>query len=131
MEENCQFVKDCIALKVGQHILRGRLTFDELFNLKYPANSHTDSQLLFLFHKFRITATTTEDHEMHVWNGTHPVDENTTTHVCKAGTQVLVWMVSRFGDVGITDNLVDARGYDLRIDPDKLINWTITKETEL
>jgi len=35
------------------------------------------------------------------------------THICKAGTTVRVWMVSRFGDCGITDNLGnDARGYD-------------------
>jgi hypothetical protein len=130
MEENCQFVKDCIALKVGEQLTRERLTFDELFNLKYPANSYTDSQLLFLFHKFRIIATTTEDHEMDVWNGTHPVEENSAKHICKASSTVLVWMVSRFGDVGITDNLVNARGYDLRIDPDKLINWRITRQTE-
>ena len=128
--ENCAFVKECIALKVGESTKRKMLPFDDLFNLKYPAEVDIDPLWLGLFHKFRITATTTEDHEMHVWNGTHPVDVNTTVHTCKAGTEVLVWMVSRFGDVGITDNLVDARGYSIRIDPDKLIYWVITRETD-
>ena len=36
------------------------------------------------------------------------------------GTKVRVWMVSRFGDVGIIGDLSDkATGYDLRVDPDK------------
>ena len=51
---------------------------------------------------------------MNVWNGTHPVAENTTKHICKAGTRVMVWMVSRFGDVGVTDNLENPKGYNVR-----------------
>lgn len=68
---------------------------------------------------YQIYAKTTRDVEMSVWNGIHPVNENTTEHICKAGTRVRVWMVSRFGDVGITDNLENPRGYDARgIDAD-------------
>jgi len=63
---------------------------------------------------FEIYAKTTKDIEMDVWNGTHPVEGNTSTHVCKAGTKVRVWMVSRFGDVGVTDNLENPKGYDAR-----------------
>ncbi len=51
---------------------------------------------------------------MSVWNGIHPVEENTAKHICKAGTKVRVWMVSRFGDVGVTDNLETPKGYDVR-----------------
>jgi len=72
------------------------------------------------WHNFKIYADTTKDLEMNVWNGKHPVEENSTSHICKKGTKVLVWMVSRFGDVGVTDNLIDANGYHVRgLDPDK------------
>lgn len=67
---------------------------------------------------YSIHAETTQDIEMIVWNGRHPVEDNQTSHICPKGTRVRVWMVSRFGDVGITDNLVNPRGYDVRVDPD-------------
>lgn len=67
-----------------------------------------------------ITARVKQDCKMSVWNGIHPPEENTTEHVCKAGTRVRVWMVSRFGDVGITDNLDEPHGYDARVEPDIL-----------
>lgn len=66
------------------------------------------------WYSFEIYAKTTKDLEMNVWNGMHPVEENTTKHICKAGTKVRVWMVSRFGDVGVTDNLKNPKGYDVR-----------------
>jgi hypothetical protein len=129
--ENCQFVKDCIALKVGESIQLPRLIFYELFNLKYPAEATEDPMQLFLFSKFRITAETATDNEMRRWNGKDSSkDENFIRHICTAGTTVLVWMVSRFGDVGITDILVDAVGYDVRVDPSTLINWVITRKEE-
>lgn len=65
-----------------------------------------------------IYAKTTRDLEMNVWNGKHPVDKNKDKHICKAGTKVKIWMVSRFGDVGITDNLENPIGYAARVDPD-------------
>jgi hypothetical protein len=129
--ENCKFVKACIALKVGESILLPTLSFDDLFNLKYPIEANEDPNWLFLFSKFRIIAETTTDHEMCRWNGKDSSkDENFIRHICPAGTTVLVWMVSRFGDVGITDILVDAVGYDTRIDQDTLINWVITRKEE-
>jgi len=66
------------------------------------------------WHSFEIYAKTTKDLEMNVWNGKHPVKENTTKHICKKGTKVRVWMVSRFGDVGVTDNIENPNGYDVR-----------------
>lgn len=66
------------------------------------------------WNKFEIYAKTTKDLEMNVWNGKHPVEENTTRHICKSGTKVRVWMVSRFGDVGVTDNLKNPKGYETR-----------------
>jgi hypothetical protein len=66
------------------------------------------------WYSYDIYAKTTKDLEMNVWNGIHPVEQNTTKHICKAGTKVMVWMVSRFGDVGVTDNLENPKGYDVR-----------------
>lgn len=129
--ENSQFAKDCIALKVGESIQLPTLSFDDLFNLKYPAEAQTDPNWLLLFSKFRITAETATDNEMRRWNGKDSrKDENFIRHTCPAGTTVLVWMVSRFGDVGITDILVDAVGYDTRIDQSTLINWVITRKED-
>jgi hypothetical protein len=129
--ENSQFVKDCIALKVGESIQLPTLSFDDLFNLKYPAEVAVDPLQLFLFSKFRITAETATDNEMLRWNGKDSSkDENFIRHICPAGTTVLVCMVSRFGDVGITDILVDAVGYDTRIDQSTLINWVITRKED-
>ena len=69
---------------------------------------------------YEIYATTTKDLEMSVWNRRHPVDENMTKHICEKGTKVRVWTVSRFGDVGVTDNLENPQGYDVRgLDADK------------
>jgi hypothetical protein len=65
---------------------------------------------------FEIYAKTTKDLTMSVWNGKHhpSVEANCTEHICKAGTRVRVWMVSRFGDVGVTDKLIDPVGYNVR-----------------
>lgn len=63
---------------------------------------------------YNIYAKTVKDIEMNVWNGKHPVEPNCIKHICKAGTRVRVWMVSRFGDVGITDNIENPKGYDVR-----------------
>ena len=68
------------------------------------------------WYDYKIFAKTTRDVEMSVWNGNHApsVEANCKKHICKAGTRVLVWMVSRFGDAGITDNMINPKGYDAR-----------------
>ena len=43
-------------------------------------------------------------------------DVDAVSRIIPAGTRVRIWMVSRFGDVGITDNLTSAIGYDARVD---------------
>jgi len=80
------------------------VTFEDLWKLKESADWFDKT----------VTATTKKDFEMSVWNGHHPVEKNSTTHTCKAGTRVRIWMVSRFGDAGITDNLDNPHGYDCR-----------------
>lgn len=66
---------------------------------------------------------------MHVWNGRHPVETNTLSHVAKEGTRVLITMFSRFGDVGIRDNDVDniRHGYTARVTPEMLRNIVLVK----
>ena len=75
-----------------------------------------------------LYATTTEPGTLHEWDGAHPVEENTVERHVPAGTRVLVTMISRFGDVGIrARNLVPAcHGYDARVSPKKLTDWSRT-----
>jgi len=72
---------------------------------------------------YTFYATITKDVTMSVWNGKHEpsVQANCTKRICKAGTRVLIWMVSRLGDVGITDNLKDATGYNARVEADEYL----------
>lgn len=43
---------------------------------------------------------------------------------CASGTRVKIVMVSRFGDVGITENLKAENGYGARVNLDDLCNFT-------
>lgn len=101
---------------VGYIVKKKAITFLELFSLKYPVGYHENARLIFFMSRFKIYATTKRNFTMNVWNGKHPSEDksNWKVHLCKKGTRILVWMVSRFEDVGITDNLVNPVGYDLR-----------------
>jgi hypothetical protein len=88
--------------------------FYKLWDLKCVKNWLDDQKHLKDWYDYEIYAKTTKDFEMTVWNGYHPYDENCVKHICKSGTKVRVWMVSRFGDVGITDNLDNPIGYNIR-----------------
>jgi len=90
--------------------------FYKLWDLKCVQKWKEDQKHLKDWYSYTIYAKTTKDITMSVWNGNHhpSVEANCKEHICKAGTKVLVWMVSRFGDVGVTDNLVDAKGYHAR-----------------
>lgn len=74
---------------------------------------------------YEIYAKTTKNIVMSVWDGTHDSEGNANCkeHICKKGTKVRVWMVSRFGDVGITDNIKNPRAYDARVDPCELTDF--------
>ena len=127
MEENCQFVKDCIAAKPNDKITRKELTFDEVFQLMYPIGYEKDLNLRFTFGRFEIYAVTKKDYTMSVWQG-HNAEPEDIEHLCKAGTKVRVWMVSRMGDCGITDNLKDPKGYDCRgVECEDLCDWELVR----
>lgn len=49
-----------------------------------------------------------------IWHG-HDTDPEFTYRWIPAGTKVKIVMVSRFGDVGITDNLAAENGYLARV----------------
>ncbi len=52
---------------------------------------------------------------LHKWNQRHPVESNTSAVELPIGTRVKIVMASRFGDVGITDDLTAEYGYHARI----------------
>lgn len=57
---------------------------------------------------------------MSKWNQRHPVEENTTKETLPIGSRVKIVMASRFGDVGITDDLTAEHGYHARININQL-----------
>lgn len=115
---------DCIAANSGEVITRNFISFEELFEVKQPEEMKYRS----LWYNLEIYAKTNKDFTMRVWNQVHPVEGNTTEHTCASGTRVRVWMVSRFGDIGITDNIVNPIGYDCRgVDVEDLTNWEFVK----
>jgi len=95
---------------------RKRITFDDLWLLKCQSHFNiTNKTKEPTWYDFIITAVTKKDFVMEVWNGKSSSDKrNFKNHICKAGSKVRVWMVSRFGDAGITDNLINPNGYDCR-----------------
>ena len=56
--------------------------------------------------------------EMHKWNGIHPVEQNVTLVTIPADTPLKIVMVSRFGDIGLTDDLQAEYGYHVRVMPE-------------
>lgn len=66
------------------------------------------------------------DVEMDEWDGENrPVEQHSDRRTAKAGSRVLVTMISRFGHVGIRDNRLDeeTHGYYGTVDPEKLTNF--------
>jgi len=127
---NTKFVERCKQVSVGDTIERESLSFVELFNLKYPVESYDfESEHMMIWYKFQITATTLIDFPMNVWNGHNAIPEYS-KHICHAGTKVLIWMVSRMGDISITDNLINPVGYDCRgVEDFELTNWEFLKKS--
>ena len=66
-----------------------------------------------------VTKPTTLSFYQGYWDENEPV---TVDHEIPAGTTVKVVMWSRFGDVGITDDLTADHGYGARVDPSELNN---------
>ncbi len=58
------------------------------------------------------------------WEGGKPVMVNTE---CVAGQRVKIVMVSRFGDVGITEDLEAENGYGARVDIEDLYDFSPVK----
>lgn len=72
----------------------------------------------------KLFATTTVPVTLHKWYG-HGSDPEWVDVELPVGTTVKVVMYSRFGDVGITDQLDAEHGYSARVDPESgvLDNW--------
>lgn len=64
--------------------------------------------------------TTKEPMTLHIWNQRRHDEPEYTDKPLPVGTRVKIVMVSRFGDVGITDDLTAENGYHLRVNIDEL-----------
>lgn len=117
---NTEFYKECINLPINKVLKKDSLIFEELFNLNYPAGYIKNPSLKFLWRKFVIHAYINKN-----------VISKTERKTISKGTKVRVWMISRLGDVGITDNLINPIGYDARIDISNLNNFEIVKKQEI
>lgn len=86
--------------------------FHKLFKLKNVKWYLEEDKGKYKWSDFEIYATTTND-------SFYP-----------KGTRVRVWMVSRMGDVGVTNNLINPIGYDVRgLDADTdLSNYEFIKK---
>lgn len=62
-----------------------------------------------------VLATLVEPVKFAKWQG-HYADPEFIVGIWPVGTPVKIVMVSRFGDVGITDDLSAVRGYHARVD---------------
>lgn len=91
---------------------------EELIVRELYANKHTK----------RAYCTNTVPLTFRRWNGTHPVDANTTVEIIQPGTTLKIVMVSRFDDCGLTDDLSADNGYHCRVSWDsgqiENIRWT-------
>jgi hypothetical protein len=108
---------------------RDKVSFYELwYMLNPPVQDFMERIRVKTFFKYKITATILKDVTLHKWNQTHPVENNTTFIDCKSGSRVKINMISRMGDIGITDDLNKSNGYDLRgLDCDNdFKDWTFT-----
>lgn len=109
------FYYNCKNLKVGETLTKISLTFNELFNIKYPDGLSSDTISEGFWNKFEITAISKRDFNMKVWHGydeeSKPVYKS---HTCQRGTMVRVNLVTKTGNIGITDDLsklsVDCEG---------------------
>lgn len=69
-------------------------------------------------HHKNAYVTTTEEMSLTDWDGNHPYEEHTKVYNVPAGTTLKVVMVSRLGDMGLTDKLNVQYGYKTRVDLD-------------
>lgn len=133
--KNTKFVEECKALKLGETLKKEKLLFEEIFNLKYPEDlsnifENNFTRYEHIWFDFHIYAHVKKNFVGNTWKGHNHQPEFVEYNIPK-DSQVCVWMVSRFGDVGITGNIIDPTGYDLRTSPDNLYNWEIIRINEL
>ena len=72
----------------------------------------------------KLFATVAKPMRFSRWNG-HGEDPEFTEYDVHIGTTVRIVMYSRFGDVGVTDDLNAEYGYHARVGPDSfyLVDW--------
>lgn len=96
------------------------LSFEDVFSIKYPEGYKEEISLRFFWSKFTIEANINTD----------VVHFSDNIKILK-NDRVRVWMVSRMGDFGITSNLGNPTGYDIRgIKAEELFNWSFYRINE-
>jgi len=80
------------------------------------------------FHHKNAYCTTTQELELVDWNGKHPYEENIKTYKVPVGTIMKIVMISRFADIGLTDELNVKYGYKIRVDLDSKAITNIRRE---
>lgn len=104
--ENRPIIDKIRNLSVGKTLRLNCVSFEDLYNIKYPVECEEDPSYMFFWNTIKI-------------------------HAKRKTKRYRVWMVSRFGDIGITPNSKNPNGYDERTeDIDKFYDWEFTKEIE-
>lgn len=114
-------------LEEGKELNLPGVNFSELFELKYPPDwieNLSKRSISHFWNRTKILAKTKKDLEVRDWDSVTGISNARTI---PAGTKVLVWMISRMGDVGITDLIEGAHGYNCRTEVENLKDWIFTK----
>lgn len=121
---------DYVEVVVSRELVAPSLAEEQEWRVPAELSQSVALDLLFESKDYRLPdlflwADLVEDAEMHEWNGTHPVEDNTTIRMTPAGSTVLVTVASRLGDVGIRDKNLNppCHGYNARVLPESLTNW--------
>lgn len=117
------------ALKVGETLAIDKISISDLMELRFPENYEqriiNRYEPIHPIEAYKIIGTLNKPVETIMWNWEHPYAKNTTTKTLPVGTHVRVIMVSRLGDIGITERLEATNGYDARIQCQNINNIVI------
>lgn len=106
--QNTDFVNQLRKMKNDEVLKFDKVSFEELINLKYPIEFSSNPSILMDFYKYSISAIYKER------------DGELLNNKC-----VIVTMVSRYGDVGITNDIKNPTHYIKRVDPKYLSKFEI------
>lgn len=117
------------ALKVGETLAIDKISISDLMELRFPQNYEqrmiSRYEPIHPIEAYKIIAQLNKPVETIMWNWQHPYAQNTISKTLPADTLVRVTMVSRLGDIGITEQLDATNGHDARIQCQNIKNISI------